>query len=136
MTPLTDLSIAASAEAPGRQSYPPRSSAAPSSPGVSAPASRRQNAAAEKPRNAASAWSASGGARPRAYKTATSMATLSPTTTAGILLWQKPTPMSITGPRRSSATSACCCSVMLVQVSPSWPGALQTPFSTGTYLYS
>ena len=66
MTPLTALSIAANAEAPGRRSFPTRSSAAVSSPGASAPASRRRNAAAGRPRNAASTWSVSGGARPRA----------------------------------------------------------------------
>ena len=46
LTQQTVLFIAASAEAPGRQSYPTRSRAAVSSPAVSAPASRRRNAAA------------------------------------------------------------------------------------------
>ncbi len=122
--------------APGRPSFPTRSKAAASNPGVSAPASKRRSAAAGKPRNAASAWSVSSGARPRDFKTATSTATPSPMTTAGTLLWQKPTHTLTTGPRRSSGTSGYCCSVTLGLENPSRPGASQTPSLTGTYLYS
>ena len=72
----------------------------------------------------------------RDFKTVTSTATPSPTITAKIRQWRKPTHTLTIGPRRSNGTSDCCCSVTWGLENPSRPGASQTPFLIGMYLYS